>query len=168
MLIRFDPFREVDRLMGQLAAAPAQALRSFPMDAFRRGEQVIVQLDLPGVDPGSIDVTSERNVVSIRAERRFERQEGDDVLVAERPHGTFARQLSLGENFDAEALQASYDQGVLTITVPIAQQAKPRRIEVSAGGQPQTIEGTGTEARTGSAGSGGEGGSPPPTPGTPA
>ena len=146
MLIRFDPFREVDRLMGQLTAAPAQALRSFPMDAFRRGDEVVIQLDLPGVDPGTIDVTSERNVLSIRAERALQRQEGDEVLVAERPHGTFTRQLSLGENLDTETLQATYDQGVLTLTVPVAQQAKPRRIEVSSGGQPQTIEGTSTEA----------------------
>ena len=150
MLIRFDPFREVDRLMGQLAAAPAQALRSFPMDAFRRGDEVVIQLDLPGVDPGSIDVTSERNVLSIRAERQLQRQEGDEVLVAERPQGSFNRQLSLGENLDTEALQASYDQGVLTLRVPVAQQAKPRRIEVSAGGQPQTIEGTSTQTSGGS------------------
>ncbi len=145
MLIRFDPFREVDRLMGQLAAAPPQAVRSFPMDAFRRGDEVVIQLDLPGVDPGTIDVTSERNVLSIRAERQLQRQEGDEVLVAERPQGAFSRQLSLGENLDTEALQASYDQGVLTLRVPVAQQAKPRRIEVSAGGRPQTIEGTSTE-----------------------
>ena len=158
MLIRFDPFREVDRLMGQLTAAPAQALRSFPMDAFRRGDEVVIQLDLPGVDPGSIDVTSERNVLSIRAERQLQRQEGDEVLVAERPQGSFNRQLSLGENLDTEALQASYDQGVLTLRVPVAQQAKARRIEVSSGGGgPQTIEGTSTEAGGGQAPSGGTG-----------
>jgi HSP20 family protein len=148
VLLRFDPFRDVDRLFAQLGAAPTQTVRSFPMDAVRRGDQVVVQLDLPGIDPGSIDVTTERGALTIRAERRGAQQEGDQVLVAERPQGTFTRQIVLGENLDVDALHAAYDQGVLTITIPVAQQAKPRRVEVTStgGGQPQTIEGTANAA----------------------
>jgi len=148
MLLRFDPFRDVDRLFSQLGAAPNQALRSFPMDAVRRGDAVVVQLDLPGIDPGQIDLTTERGALTIRAERRGAQQEGDQVLVAERPQGTFTRQLVLGENLDVDALQASYDQGVLTLTIPVAQQAKPRRVEITStgGGQAQTIEGTASAA----------------------
>jgi HSP20 family protein len=140
-VMRFDPFREVDRLAEQLGAGPRAAPRSFPMDAFRRGDQVLVHLDLPGVEPDAVELTAEQNVLTITAERRFDPQEADEVLVAERPQGRFTRQLLLGENLDVDSTQASYENGVLTLTIPVAEQAKPRRIEISgSGGGPTTIE----------------------------
>jgi len=146
MLMRFDPFRDVDRLMDQLSGQSARATRSFPMDAFRRGDRFIVLLDLPGLDPGAIDLTVDRNVLTIKAERQAAREQGDELLVAERPQGTFSRQLLLGDTLDPERLEANYEHGVLTITIPVAEQAKPRRIEVSspASDRPETIEGSTT------------------------
>ena len=88
MLMRFDPYRELDRLTEQLASTASRAPRAFPMDAYRRGEQFIVQFDLPGVEPAAIDLTVEQNVLTVRAERRFEPRQDDEVVVAERPHGT--------------------------------------------------------------------------------
>ena len=144
MVLRFDPFRDIDRLMDQVTANAARTPRSFPMDAFRRGDQFIIRLDLPGLEPDAIDLNVERNALTVRAERRSERQEGDEVVVLERPEGTFTRQLFIGDTLDSSRLEATYDQGVLTITIPVAEQAKPRRIEVSrgGGGRPQTIEGS--------------------------
>ncbi len=144
MLMRFDPFRDVDRLMDQLSGQAARATRSFPMDAFRRGDRFVVDLDLPGIDPEALDLTVDRNVLTIRAEREAAREPGDEVLVTERPQGTFTRQLLLGDTLDPERLEARYEHGVLTITIPVAEQAKPRRIEVSspASDRPETIEGS--------------------------
>ena len=144
MLMRFDPFREFDRLADNLTAA-TRAPRAVPLDAYRRGQEMVAEFDLPGVDPDSIDLTVERNVLTVRADRQPERHQGDEILVLERPRGTFTRQLFLGESLDAEAMQASYDQGVLTLRIPVSEQAKPRRIEISQGERgPQTIEGTAT------------------------
>jgi HSP20 family protein len=140
MLMRFDPFRELDRLTEQLASTAARAPRAFPMDAYRRGDQFIVEFDLPGVEPESIDLTVEQNVLSVRAERRFEPREGDEVVVAERPHGTYTRQLFLGDTLDSENVRANYEHGVLTLTIPVAEAAKPRRVSVGAGQGGQTIE----------------------------
>ncbi len=141
MLMRFDPFREMDR-MAQIASEAAQTPRSFPLDAYRRGDRFFIHLDLPGVDADSIDLTSEQNVLTVRAERRWEPQEDDQIVVLERPQGTFTRQLFLSDTLDAGRIVASYDQGVLTLEIPVAEQAKPRRIQVSStGGGPQTIEG---------------------------
>jgi HSP20 family protein len=140
MLMRFDPFRELDRLTDQLAAG-ARAPRSFPMDAYRHGDQFIVEMDLPGVTPDAIELTAEQNVLTVRAERRFERDEGDEVLVTERPQGVYTRQLMLGNTLDQQNISASYDNGVLRLTIPVAEKAKPRRVEISATqSSPQTIE----------------------------
>ncbi len=139
MLMRFDPFREMDRI-AQMATEAAQAPRSFPLDAFRRGDQFLVQFDLPGVDASSIDLTVERNVLTVRAERRFDRRQGDEVVVAERPQGVFTRQLFLGDTLDGQRISASYHDGVLTLTIPVAEQAKPRKVQISTQGGPQTIE----------------------------
>ena len=133
MLIRFDPFREFDRLTEQLASTATRVPRGFPMDAYRRGDQFIVEFDLPGVEPASIDLTVENNVLSVRSERRFEPREGDEVLVAERPHGTYTRQLFLADTLDSENVQADYEHGVLTLTIPVAEAAKPRRVQVGGG-----------------------------------
>src|SRR6187399_2916717 len=137
MLIRFDPFREFDRLTEQLASTASRAPRPFPMDAYRRGDQFIVEFDLPGIEPASIELTVEKNVLTVRAERRFEPREDDEVIVAERPQGTYTRQLFLGDTLDSENLQANCQHGVLTLTIPVAETAKPRRVPIggSAGAQ---------------------------------
>ena len=140
MLMRFDPFREFDRLAEQVAAGAGQAPRTFPMDAYRRGEQFVVQFDLPGVEADSIDMTVEKNVLTINAERRFDRQQGDEILVAERPQGRYTRQLFLGDTLDADNIQASYEGGVLTLVIPVAEAAKPRRVQVTRGEEAQVIE----------------------------
>jgi HSP20 family protein len=160
VLIRFDPFREVDRLMNQFPSPPPPTTRSFPMDATRRADRVVVQLDLPGVDPGSVDLTAEQGTLTIRAERQPDRQQGDELLVAERPHGTFTRQLLLSETLDTDRLTASYEQGVLRIEIPVAERAKPRRIEITrAEGGATAIEGTASEVGRPGGSTGGSGGS---------
>jgi HSP20 family protein len=140
MLMRFDPYRELDRLTEQLTSTAAWAPRGFPMDAYRRGEQFIVHFDLPGVDPEAIELTVEQNVVTVRAERRFEPRQGDEVFVAERPHGAYTRQIFLGDTLDPENLRADCEHGVLTITIPIAATAKPRRVQVGGSPDARTIE----------------------------
>jgi HSP20 family protein len=147
-VMRFDPFRDLDRLAEQLVGAAARGTsRSFPMDAYRRGDRFFVHLDLPGVDPNSIDLTSEQNVLTIRAERGFEPQEDDQVLALERPQGVFTRQLLIGDTLDVERIEASYDRGVLTLELPVAERAKPRRIEVgSSDAGARTIEGSTTKS----------------------
>jgi HSP20 family protein len=134
MVMRFDPFRDVDRL-AQLFNQQASSVKhaAMPMDAYREQDQFIVTFDLPGVDPGSIDLTVEKNVLTVRAERTWEPRPGQEVIVQERPQGIFSRQLFLGEGLDADAVQASYDLGVLTLTIPVAEQAKPRKVSVTAG-----------------------------------
>ena len=146
-VMRFDPFRDFDRLSEQFFGG-ARGMRAIPMEAYRRGDQFLIHLDLPGVSPDDVDLTLERNVVAIRAERRSPRQEGDEVLIDERPQGTFTRQLFLGENLDAERLNASYDLGVLTITIPVAEQAKPRRVQIAAESREPQPVGTSTTGDT--------------------
>ena len=131
-LMRFDPFRELDRLAEQTLSVGARALRSMPMEALRRGDEFIVRLDVPGVGSEDIDLTVERNVVSIRVRRLPARQEGDEVLIDERPHGEFARQLFLGDNLDADRLSADSRDGVLTLTIPISEASKPRRVALGS------------------------------------
>ncbi len=130
-LMRFDPFRELDRLSEQVGAG-GRPLRTMPMEAFRRGETFVVALDVPGVASGDIDVTVERNVVSINARRQPIRQDGDEVIVDERPHGEFSRQLFLGDNLDSAKVAANVELGVLTLTIPVAESSKPRRVQVGA------------------------------------
>jgi len=133
MLMRFDPFRELDRL-AQQATTPARPPAVMPIDAYRRGDRFLVHFDLPGVDPGSVELTVEKNVLQVRAERSWPRQEGDEIVASERPQGSFTRQLFLGDGLDPERIEASYDQGVLTVTVPVAEQAKPRKVTITSGG----------------------------------
>jgi HSP20 family protein len=149
--IRFDPFRDFDRLMSEqlFGSGGRGSPRSFPMDAYRRGEEFHVELDLPGVEPDAIELTVEQNVLTVRAERRYEPEEEDEILVNERPQGTFSRQLFLGENLDANNLSAEYVNGVLRLTIPVAERAKPRRIEIGRGGSERTaIEGTATRTES--------------------
>jgi HSP20 family protein len=140
MLMRTDPFRELDRLTQQFFGANGTTARPavMPMDAYRDGETFVVHFDIPGVDPSSIELGVERNVLTVRAERTLA-AEGLDYQVAERPRGVFSRQLFLGDTLDTERIEASYDAGVLTLRVPIAEQAKPRKITVAAGSGPKQI-----------------------------
>ncbi len=140
MLMRFDPFRELDRL-AQQSAGNGGRLPVMAMDAYRHGESFVVHFDLPGVDPASIDLTVEKNVLTVSAERRWEPAEGDQVLVSERPQGSFSRQLRLGSTIDTENIAASYEDGVLTLTLPVSERAKPRQVQVSRGGSSQIGQG---------------------------
>jgi HSP20 family protein len=142
MLMRFDPFRELDRL----TQAPWGSSRPvMPMDAYRRNGDFVVHFDVPGVDPASIDLTVEKNVLTVTAERHFARQEGDEITVSERPQGRFNRQLFLGESLDPDNIRANYDHGVLTLHIPVAEKAKPRKVEISAG-TPEAVEVTASAA----------------------
>ncbi|WP_030868722.1 Hsp20/alpha crystallin family protein [Streptomyces sp. NRRL S-37] len=142
MLMRTDPFREFDRLAQQVFGATATGRPSaMPMDAYRAGDDFIVHFDLPGIDPETIDLDVERNVLNVRAERRSPAPEGAETVVAERPTGTFTRQLFLGDTLDTERIDASYESGVLTLRIPVAEQAKPRRIQITGGDSRKQIGG---------------------------
>jgi len=138
MLMRTDPFRDLDRLTQQLmGTASRPALMA--MDAWREGDEFVVEFDLPGVDPGSVDLDVERNVLTVKAERPS--LNGDrELIAAERPRGVFSRQLILGDNLDAESVGASYSSGVLTVRIPVAEQAKPRKIQISHESDRQAID----------------------------
>jgi HSP20 family protein len=139
MLMRFEPFREFDRITEQLLSE--RRVRQVPVDAYRRGNEFKVDFDLPGADPGSIDLTVEKDVLTMRATRTWRRDEGDEVLVAERGQGDFSRQLFLGESLDRDNITAIYHDGVLTITIPVAEQAKPKKVEViHVGSVAQAVE----------------------------
>jgi HSP20 family protein len=138
MLMRTDPFRGLDHLAQQLLGTAARPA-AMPMDAFRDGDVFVVELDLPGVDPETIDLHVGRNVLTVRAERRSSAGEGVEAVVAERPTGSFSRQLFLGETLDTERIDASYDAGVLRLAIPVAEQAKPRKIAISGGGTRKQI-----------------------------
>ena len=136
MLMRTDPFRELDRLTQQVFGSNGTLARPsvMPMDAWREGDTFHVEFDLPGVNPDSIDLDVERNVVTVKAERPP--REGDaELIAAERPRGIFSRQLILGDNLDTEHISASYDAGVLTLQIPVAEQAKPRKISITSNGE---------------------------------
>lgn len=135
MLMRTDPFRELDRLAQQAFAGTMNRPAVMPMDAYRNGDSFLVQFDLPGVDPDAVELTVEKNVLTVRAERRKPNGDGGvEMLVSERPQGTFTRQLFLGETLDTEKIEAQYDAGVLTLSIPVAEQAKPRKVEISSSG----------------------------------
>lgn len=131
MLLRTDPFRDFDRLAQQVLGT-ANRPTMVPMDAWREGDHFVIELDLPGVGADRIDLDVERNVLTVRAERPATNGEVE-MLASERPRGAFSRQLVLGDNLDLERLEASYDAGVLRLVVPVAEKAKPRKIEVRAG-----------------------------------
>ncbi|WP_159943096.1 MULTISPECIES: Hsp20/alpha crystallin family protein [unclassified Nocardiopsis] len=139
MLMRTDPFRDFDRLTQRLlgeASRPA----AMPMDAYRDGDVFVACFDLPGVSADSIDLEVERNVLTVTAERPDTMRDRDSVVASERPAGAFSRQLFLGETLQTDAIEADYTDGVLTLRIPVAEQAKPRKITVSQGnGQPRSI-----------------------------
>jgi HSP20 family protein len=133
VVIRFDPFRDVDRLAERLLSSATdlgQAMRTMPLDVYRSGDHYVISCDLPGADPGTVDVAVDGRSLTIRAQRS---PHSDDVewLTQERASGVFARQVTLGPGLDLERIDATYADGVLTLTVPVAEQAKPRRIEIT-------------------------------------
>ncbi len=136
MLIRTDPFRELDRLSRQVFGSDGTLARpsAMAMDAWRDGDTFYVEFDLPGIKADSIDLDVERNVVTVKAERPA-RASDAELIAAERPRGVFSRQLILGDNLDTEHIDASYDVGVLTLKIPVAEKAKPRKISISSSGE---------------------------------
>lgn len=145
MLLQTSPFRDFDSIFDQLSRR-SDAFHTAPMDAYRRGDDVWVHLDLPGVAADSIDVSVERSVLTVSAERSYQREEGDRVYLAERPRGTFRRQVSLGEGLSADDVEANFHDGVLTLRIPVAAQAKPRKIEINASGSQPSIDVTSSDA----------------------
>ena len=146
MLMRTDPFRELDRVAQQVLGTAARPA-AMPIDAYRKGDEFVALFDLPGLDARSINLTIERNVLTVHAERT--RPDADDVelLIGERPHGTFSRQLFLAEALDTERIAADYTDGVLQLRVPVKEQAKPRRVDIGAQRSgPKSIEANSVEA----------------------
>ncbi|BDT94317.1 heat-shock protein Hsp20 [Nocardia sputorum] len=143
-VLRFDPFHDIDTVARQLlgeSVGTGRAPRFMPMDLFKAGDHYVLNADLPGVDPGSIDVSVDNGTLTLRAQRTVPSEEGVQWIASERFAGTFMRQMSLGENVDVENISATYNNGVLSVTIPIAERAKPRRIQISGASQePRTIE----------------------------
>lgn len=159
MLMRSDPFRELDRLSQQMLGGVTGTVARpsvMPMDAWREGHTFVIEFDLPGVRTDAIDLDVERNVVTVRAERPV-RDEEREMLASERARGVFSRQLVLGDNLDTERIEASYDAGVLTLRIPVAEHAKPRKIAISdataSGDGPKQISGMPSHHEDGSGGS---------------
>ena len=130
MLVRTDPFRQFDRLAEQVFGTVARPA-AMPMDAWRSGHEFIVEFDLPGIDPQSIDLDIERNVLTVRAERTSSTGPDVELVAAERPRGMFSRQVILGDTLDTNQIEASYNSGVLRLTIPVAEKAKPRKIAIT-------------------------------------
>lgn len=141
MLMRFDPFRDLDRLTQNLWGNDVRRVNGVPMDAYRKGSEFVVHFDVPGIDPSSIELTVEKNVLTVSAERtRHWGDDVDEVVVSERPVGSFSRQLFLGDTLDAERIDAGCDNGVLTLRIPVAEAAKPRKVSITTGnGQASAI-----------------------------
>lgn len=149
MVQNFDPFREFDRLAGQMfgTVADGAATMAMPMDLYRSGDHFVLHCDLAGIDPGSVQVDVDGRVLTISAERSPRTDAEVQWLRRERPIGTFERRLTLGDGLDLDNISATWQDGVLTLTIPVAEAAKPRRIEIStgAGGGGRTIEGSSRE-----------------------
>lgn len=142
-MLRFDPFRDFDRLTEQLLGAQSGSPRTprfMPMDLYRSGDHYVLHADLPGVDPGSIDVNVENNTLTLKAQRSERTEDGVQWITSERFAGTYLRQIALGEGIDTEKIHATYANGVLTVTLPVAERAKPRQITVSVDDTTQQAE----------------------------
>ena len=130
MVMRFDPFRELDRLSSDVwqTASRRSSATAMPIDAYRQGDSFLVHFDIPGVDPDSVELTVEKTVLTVRAERGASWGAEAELIVAERPQGSFSRQIFLAETLNSDRIEASYDAGVLTVRIPVAEAAKPRRV----------------------------------------
>ncbi|MEU8655585.1 Hsp20/alpha crystallin family protein [Actinoplanes philippinensis] len=160
MVLTFDPFREFDRLADRMLGVPAvaggAAAVAMPMDLYRSGDHFVLHCDLAGIDPGSVSVDVDNRVLTIRAERSARTDADVQWLRRERVTGTFERRLTLGEGLDLAHIDATWQDGVLTVTIPVAEAAKPRRIEINTGGapaltksaEPTTIEGDTTSQKS--------------------
>jgi HSP20 family protein len=137
MLMRTDPFRDVDRLFDQLTGTASRPA-VMHVDAERDGDWFNVYFDLPGVDPDSIELTVERNVLQVRAQRQRQTRDGVEAVISERPMGVFNRQLFLADTLDTDKLQATYDNGVLELRIPVSEKAKPRKISIGSGNSGRT------------------------------
>lgn len=138
MFMRFEPFTEFDRITGQLRSE--RRAWQIPVDAYRRDDEFKVLLDLPGTDPGSIELTVDNDVLTVRGTRTWLRFDDDQIAIAERPKGEFSRQLFLGETLDRDKITASYEDGVLAVTIPVIAKAKPRKVKIAhAGGAAKTV-----------------------------
>lgn len=146
MLLQNDPFRDLDMLFSRLGSRSGERPLAMPMDAYRRGENVWVHIDLPGIAPDSLDISVERGVLTVSADRDWQREDGDQFYLTERPRGTYRRQVHLGEGLDAEHIEADLSDGVLTLRIPVAEVAKPRRIEVGTGRTDRAIDASSTES----------------------
>jgi HSP20 family protein len=131
-MVWFDPFAEVENLLRPFEGGGRRSA-GMPIEAYRRGDEYLVHLDLPGVDRGSIDLTVERNVLRVTAERKSAYEEGDELLLAEGARGTMTRTLYLGQDLDTDRIAAQYIDGVLSLRIPVAERAKPHRIPVGTG-----------------------------------
>lgn len=131
MLLQHDPFRELDRLTQQVFGTAARPT-GMPLDAWREGDEFVVELDLPGIDPGRMDIDVERNVLTIRAERMSNVPDAANAVATERPWGVFSRQLVLGDALDTDKVDADYTAGVLRLRIPVAERAKPKKISISS------------------------------------
>jgi HSP20 family protein len=132
MIVRFDPFRDFDRLAGEVFGA-ARTPALMPMDCLRTGDTFVVRLDMPGIDVDTLDVSTENNTLTVRGERRRRDPQDATYLVSERPSGSYRRQLVLGDGLNVDDIRADYRDGVLTLTIPVAERAKPRKIEITRG-----------------------------------
>ena len=157
MAMKFDPFRELDRMAGALLD-PRQRLRLMPIDLYREGDHYILNADLPGIDPGSVDVDVDGQLLTIRAERTIQASDTVTWLTRERESGTFLRQLNLGQGIDIDGISAKYENGVLSVLIPVSERAKPRKIEVSSSYRDaNTISGESSSQPVTSSSSGGSG-----------
>ena len=146
MLLQNDPFRDIDAWFDRMTGRSASNGQwPMPMDAYKRGNDLWVDIDLPGVDADSVEINVERNVLTVSAHRSGERNEGDQVYLAERHRGSFRRQVHLGDGLDAERIEARYSDGVLTLRIPVAAAAQPRKIPVITGSAARAIDTSSTE-----------------------
>jgi HSP20 family protein len=140
VLTSFDPFlRDFDRFTESMMGRRMHGPRLMPADAYRHGEEFVVNFDLPGVDPASVEVMVEKNVLSVAAERHWTPEDGDHVVLAERPQGRYERKLYLSDSLATDAIEAHFDRGVLTLRIPVSEAAKPRKVQITSGDRQEAI-----------------------------
>jgi HSP20 family protein len=146
MLLQNDPFRDIDAWFDRMTGrSSSNGQWAMPMDAYKRDNDLWVDIDLPGVNADSVDINVERNVLTVSAERSWDRKEGDQVYLAERHRGTFRRQVHLGDGLDPDRIEARYTDGVLTLRIPVAEAAQPKKIQVQTGSASRAIDASSTD-----------------------
>jgi HSP20 family protein len=140
MLLQNDPFRDIDAWFDRMTGRTPNGQWPMPMDAYKRDNDLWVDIDLPGVSANSLDINVERNVLTVSAQRDWDRKDGDQVYLAERHRGTFRRQVHLGDGLDADRIEATYNDGVLTLRIPVAETAQPKKVRVLTGGTSKAID----------------------------